>query len=92
VNPAENFAERWNDRGSDKALAFFQWVSWVKQDLQDALGARDAADLRLVLVPSFGKRVVEAAIPPRRTAGPTPSRYARVTISNPSKPWGSDVC
>lgn len=33
VNPAENFADRWNDPGSKRAEAFFKWVAWARQDL-----------------------------------------------------------
>ncbi len=33
VNPAENFADRWNDRGSHRPKTFFDWVQWLRQDL-----------------------------------------------------------
>ena len=33
VNPAENFADRWNDPESHRADAFFEWLSWLRQDL-----------------------------------------------------------
>lgn len=36
VNPSENFANRWNDPGSNRADAFFEWVAWVRQDLSTA--------------------------------------------------------
>lgn len=36
VNPSENFANRWNEPGSNRADAFFEWVAWVRQDLSTA--------------------------------------------------------
>jgi len=33
VNPEENFANRWGENNNAKAKAFFQWVSWLKEDL-----------------------------------------------------------
>lgn len=38
VNPGENFADRWNDEGSHRAEAFFEWVAWLRQDLSMAEG------------------------------------------------------
>jgi len=91
VNPGDNFAERWNDPGSHRAEAFFQWVGRVRRDLEAWLEVRDAAEIRVLLVPPFGKRVVEAAIPARHNTGTTRRRHAPVRISNPSKPWGTNV-
>ena len=85
VNPAENFADRWNDPGSHRAEAFFQWVRWMRQDLDAAIRAGDLSELGLFLTPIFGKRVAQAvATTDRRKKAP-----AVVPIkSNPSKPWG----
>lgn len=54
VNPGENFADRWNESGSRRADAFFQWVAWARQDL--ALAEEQPSDdrTRAALAESFG--------------------------------------
>lgn len=54
VNPGENFADRWNDAGSHRAEAFFEWVAWVQQDLALAAQKAFAADSRAILAESLG--------------------------------------
>jgi hypothetical protein len=85
VNPGENFADRWNKSGSHRAEAFFQWVRWVKQDLDAATRAGDLSEVELLLTPIFGKRAADAAIARDK------DRKAPAVVaikSNPSKPWG----
>jgi hypothetical protein len=88
VNHGENFADRWNEAGSYCAEAFFHWTTWVKKDLQTALGLRDIRATRSFLEPAFGRQVTETVLPPK----PAPSRvtYPAVSIINPSKPWGAN--
>jgi hypothetical protein len=57
VNPGENFADRWNDPESKKAEAFFRWVNWVQEDLDELLNAQTASELRRRLVTAFGDTV-----------------------------------
>jgi hypothetical protein len=92
VNPGENFADRWNDSGSHRAEAFFQWVRWVKEDIARAVEAQDTSDLKLILMPLFGKRVTKAAMDSGRGATNAPATHTKVRVSNPSKPWGTDGC
>jgi len=33
TNPGENFADRWHEDDHARAKAFFQWVSWLRDDL-----------------------------------------------------------
>lgn len=54
VNPGENFADRWNQRGSHRADAFFEWVSWVQQDLALAEEQDSTTKQRSVLAEAFG--------------------------------------
>jgi len=54
TNPGENFAERWNDEGSRKADAFFEWLGWLREDLDDLLNASTAVELGQILRRSFG--------------------------------------
>jgi len=54
TNPGENFAERWNDEGSRKAEAFFTWISWLQEDLDELLNASTAKELDQLLRRAFG--------------------------------------
>lgn len=54
VNPGENFADRWNDEGSRKPEAFFGWVDWLREDLDEILNVATSADLDRTLRKSFG--------------------------------------
>ena len=59
VNPNENFADRWNEAGSKRADAFFQWIRWVRQDLTNALAAGDINGIVDALSESFGSERLE---------------------------------
>lgn len=54
VDPAENFADRWNDAGSKKSDAFFRWVNWLQEDIDEILNAQSSTDLERVLCGAFG--------------------------------------
>jgi hypothetical protein len=54
VNPAENFADRWNDPESGRAEAFFQWVAWAREDLALADDQSDEKSTRAKLAEAFG--------------------------------------
>jgi hypothetical protein len=54
VNPGENFANRWNDPGSNRAEAFFEWVAWVRQDLAQAEEQTTVQKRATALAESFG--------------------------------------
>ena len=54
VNPGENFANRWNDPGSNRADAFFEWVGWVQQDLFEAAEKAFESDTRQILTEALG--------------------------------------
>lgn len=90
VNPEENFADGWNEAGSHKAEAFFRWVKCVKKDIYAALGATNIREAQIILMPSFGKRIVDASIPSRQTDVQNPSSYPKITVANPSRPWSPD--
>ncbi|HUU96351.1 MAG TPA: hypothetical protein VM487_11470, partial [Phycisphaerae bacterium] len=71
--------------GSHRAEAFFQWVRWVKEDLDAAIRAGDLSEVGLLLTPIFGKRAAEAAFTRER------GRRAPAVLAippKPSKPWG----
>ena len=77
VNPGENFADRWNDEGSRKADAFFEWLDWVREDLDDLLNAASEQEIDRLLRRSFGDaagRRVAAAY-----RGPLPGAYQPAT-------------
>ncbi len=73
TNPGENFADRWNDEGSQRVDAFFEWLDWVREDLDDLLNVASEKELDRLLRKSFGetpgKRVASAY------QGPLPGAY-----------------
>lgn len=54
VNPGENFADRWNDGGSRKPEAFFQWAQWVQEDMDELLNASTRPEVDSILRRAFG--------------------------------------
>lgn len=77
TNPGENFADRWNDDGSQRADAFFEWLDWVREDLDDLLNAASESELEPARLWSHcdapGKRVASAY------RGPLPGAYQPAT-------------
>lgn len=70
VNPAENFADRWNDPGSRKPDAFFQWVNWVQEDVDELLNVTTPRELERRLAEAFGNTAGKAAA--GKYSGPMP--------------------
>lgn len=70
VNPGENFADRWNDPDSTKSEAFFRWVNWVQEDIDELLNASTSAELTKRLSGAFGD--VPGTRVARRYTGPLP--------------------
>lgn len=54
VNPDENFADRWNETGSRKPDAFFKWLHWVQEDIDELLNAATPLELSDRLQKAFG--------------------------------------
>lgn len=54
VNHGENFADRWNEPGSRRPDAFFQWVAWARQDLTHADEQANETSTKAALNESFG--------------------------------------
>ena len=61
VNPDENFANRWNDEESKKPDAFFEWINWVQEDIDDLLNVSTSQGLETNLRHSFGSYGTTAA-------------------------------
>lgn len=77
VNPAENFADRWNDQDSKRPDAFFQWVNWVQEDIDAILNAASTKQLDSSLRESFGDAVGGRVA--GSYTGPLPDAYQRPT-------------
>lgn len=59
VNPAENFADRWD---SEKAASFFGWIKKVKHDFELALEQKGGfLELSETLRPIFGQKAINDA-------------------------------
>lgn len=63
VNPGENFADRWNDPDSKRPEAFFRWINWVQEDIDELLNAATSGALVKRLSGAFGD------VPGKRVAG-----------------------
>jgi hypothetical protein len=89
VNPNENFADRWHEDGNKKARAFFEWVSWVRNDLVDILSQPDITKISKNLEQHFGQGLIKEAMANIPQVAATSNFQANVpTIQiKPSKPW-----
>jgi hypothetical protein len=56
ANPAENFAERWNDRDSTKSDAFFKWIGWLREDIDELLNVSTREEFDTGMRKAFGNR------------------------------------
>lgn len=90
VNPEENFADRWHENQNRKAIAFFQWVSWVYTDLIEISQHTDFSRVKKLMSYRFGDQLIEKAAKGIAAAGSIiiPSTTPHVSISKPNKPWG----
>jgi hypothetical protein len=46
ADKGENFADRWHEDSHAKAKAFFQWVGWLRKDLDDLLNSNGRTSRR----------------------------------------------
>lgn len=53
----ENFADRWGDDRHAAAKAFFQWVTWLREDLDGLLNSNDIRGMESTLKVAFGETV-----------------------------------
>lgn len=58
----ENFADRWHEDEHAKAKAFFQWVTWLRADLNSILSSNDFAGMKGTLTEAFGDPIATRAI------------------------------
>ncbi|WP_144282021.1 nucleotidyltransferase domain-containing protein [Chryseobacterium echinoideorum] len=61
VNATENFADRWNDKGSYRKSNFYRWLDQLSIDLNDAENKTGLKNISESLSASFGRKPVEAA-------------------------------
>jgi hypothetical protein len=84
VNPLENFADKWNEPGSEKPKAFFQWIRWVEQDLVQGLVSFNESTMKTAL----GEHVLNRALEQYDMRIPKEPRVTVIdTPITPSKPW-----
>lgn len=88
VNPLENFADRWNDPGSNKPKAFFEWLAKLNRDVDKAISFVNAGQIQNYLWPLCGKDIPEVAAPRLNIVEIQKKDYPTVTMSKPNKPWG----
>lgn len=86
VNPDENFADRWHEDNNRKARAFFEWLSWAKNDLVDSFKDGSVENAAKQLVPVFGESTIRKALPSFQPDGES-APY--IHIKSAGKPWRS---
>ncbi len=93
VDPAENFAEKWNNEPI-KAEAFDKWLEKAKGDIQEAVLREDINYLVESMKLNFGERLIKSAA--TLTLGVASAisinrdeKPRNVNIDNPTKSWGS---
>lgn len=88
VNPAENFADRWNERDSQRPQEFFRWLARLKEDFNYAKQYRDITSMSKFLCPLFGIRIPEIEKPQFNIVDSKPKKeFPRVEIQAPARPW-----
>jgi hypothetical protein len=77
VNAGENFADRWHEDDHKRAKAFFEWVEWIKNDVEDGrifdIGSKKEVDFSKLGAPTV---ITERSKP-------------HVEIKETTKPWGN---
>jgi hypothetical protein len=58
----ENFADRWHEDEHAKAKAFFQWVTWLRADLDSLLNSNDLGGMEGTLTEAFGEPIATRAL------------------------------
>ena len=97
----ENFADRWHKDNHAKAKAFFQWVDWLRNDLDNLLNAGEVRDMGHMLKEAFGENLTQSVmrrygvlpvvLVPKKSRNSDTPKYPKIELpSKPSKPWGSD--
>ena len=66
----ENFADRWHEDGDAAAKAFFQWMGWLREDMDALLRADSVAAMEKTLMITLGERVTGSIL---RRFAPAPS-------------------
>ena len=93
VNPLENFADRWHEDNQARAKAFFQWLEWLKEDIENLLGEGTILERRECLCNCFGEKSINRVLGTALASMASEITSTRTTtnvgeIKSPSRPWG----
>ena len=58
VDPRENFADRWHENDNAKAIAFFQWIEWLVEDMKLLSKGKESGTNFRSLGLAFGEDVI----------------------------------
>ena len=88
TNPEDNLLDSWNEKDSQRAYWFFQWVSRVVSDFE-VFNTGTASQYVAAVKTAFGRTLVEnsSAFDHYNNMG---NQSNSVSISSPAKPWKSD--
>ena len=88
VNNQENFADRWHEDGGARAEAFFEWASWVSNDLVEIARNPDFDTIVGSVQEHFDEPTAPDVDAPVKMAPAAPYIIKpHVEIEAPSSPW-----
>lgn len=98
VNPRENFADKWNEDGGKRAKYFFEWLTWLEEDLnyietQTSTTLREARIARAFKVSTASRRsssIFVASAPGTKPNSLSGSTFSRLTHKE-TPPWPMDL-
>lgn len=88
ANPKENFADRWHEENHARAKAFFEWVTWLREDFIQIFNKDDVA-IKEAMKNRLGSNIVGRCWPVISTniGQPQVLTPRKVNIQSAPKPW-----
>jgi len=91
INREENFADKWHKDSNARAIAFFYWVSKLKEEIIDVLKSYDRKRVRAALVAGLGAPFVNKQFDSMwPLVNPKPNTSTtQINITQGQKPWST---
>lgn len=86
VNPAENFADKWENE-PQKAQLFFHWLKSLEEVYQRLSESRSVESMSKVLDSAYGPQLTSNVVQKRFGTRPSVSAAPRIVISDGPQPW-----
>lgn len=86
TNPEENFADKWHEDNHARATAFFQWVSWLKEDFL-SYERRDFKNIQSIMRLCLGASIANRCWAKNITIPAAKPEPREVNIGRGVQPW-----